>query len=37
MQWIRGMQFGIAGSKHYNPTTLKVAATAKHFSNYQGC
>jgi beta-glucosidase-like glycosyl hydrolase len=34
IQWIRGMQSGIAGSQHYHPTVLKVAATAKHFSNY---
>ena len=34
MQWIRGMQFGIPGSPSYDPATLKVAATAKHFSNY---
>jgi hypothetical protein len=34
MHWIRGMQFGIPGSPTYDPSTLKVAATAKHFSNY---
>ena len=34
MQWIRGMQTGLPESPHYNPTVLKVGATAKHFSNY---
>ena len=24
MSWIRGMQYGIPGARHYNPTTLKV-------------
>merc|ERR1711920_1085803 len=33
-QWIRGMQFGIPGTKGYNPRVMKIAATAKHFSNY---
>jgi len=28
------MQHGIEGSEHYNSLTLKVGASAKHFSNY---
>ena len=31
MQYVRGMQLGMPGSKHYRPGTMKVAATAKHF------
>ena len=34
MNWIRGIQDGIPGTAHYSPGKLKVAATAKHFSNY---
>ena len=34
MQYIRGMQRGIPGGRYYHPSTLKVAATAKHWSNY---
>ena len=31
MQYVRGMQLGMPGSKHFRPGTIKVAATAKHF------
>ena len=34
MAWIRGMQHGIEGTKHYRPGTIKIGATAKHWSNY---